>query len=71
MRDPSLGRKKPTPFLKVVLLLPWVLPSTTLGTILGANKLAPLPGSKVKSSLGMNDRVLDLTVDGEQRLEIK
>ena len=32
VRDPSLERKKPTLFIKVVLLLPWDLPSVTLGT---------------------------------------
>ena len=39
VRDPSLERKKPTPFLKVVLLLPWDSPSTTYGAILSDNDL--------------------------------
>ena len=37
MRDPSLERRNPASFLKVVMLLPWDLPSTTLGTILRTN----------------------------------
>ena len=39
MRDPSLEMENPTPFLKVVLFLPWGSPSTTLGAILCANTL--------------------------------
>ena len=53
INERSLSRKEePTPFLKLVMLLPWDLPSTTLGTILTANKLASLRGQKCKSALG-------------------
>ena len=33
---------------------------------LGANKLAPLPRTKLKILPGKNDKDLDLDVDGEQ-----
>ena len=59
MRDPSLERKKPTPFLKVVMFLPRSSPSTTLGVILSANKLVLLLGTrKCKSSLGETTKIL-------------
>ena len=53
---------------KAVLLLPEsVLPSLELGgTNLNANKLALLPGTKLKILHGKNDTVLDLVIDGEQ-----
>ena len=56
MRDPSLELEKPTPFPKVVLLLPQGLPLTTLGSILSANKLALLPGMRLKIIPRKNDK---------------
>ena len=59
MRDPSLEMKNPTPFLKVVMLLPWGSPYITLGVILSANKLDLLLGTqKCKSSLGEMTNIL-------------
>ena len=69
MRDPSLERKKPTPFLKVVLLLPWDFPPTIEGTIMSANKLASLLGPKVKINPGRRQRFQEESVFvGKQRL---
>ena len=58
MRDPYLERNNPTPILKVVLLLPWDLPTTTLGTILSANKLVSFPGNESANQPWENDIVL-------------
>ena len=44
MRDPSLEMENPTPFLKVVMLLPRGSPSTNLGVILSASNLLPIVG---------------------------
>ena len=44
MRDPSLETEKPSPFPKVVVLLPWGSPSTTLGAILSSNTMHDLFG---------------------------
>ena len=53
---------------KAVLLFPGSgLPLLDLGgSNPGANKLAPLPGMKLKILTGKNDMVLDLVIDGEQ-----
>ena len=52
MRDPSLERKKPGPPLKVVLLLPKDLPSTTLGILWVLTNWRRCQGRKCKSALG-------------------
>ena len=70
MRDPSvtaLGQRRSLKrfccYLGASLL--------NLGFNSSANKLAPLPGTRLKMIPRKNDIVLDLVVDGEQRLDIK